>query len=106
VGNEKKARACIFFYFKKMEQIQTLGLSELALILKKTRRSVGNDVTRAPWRLPPQARRCGKQPLWLFDEVQKWLMQPAEPPPQPLKNELKRPGRPKKTRTLNPNREC
>jgi hypothetical protein len=93
-----KNRAITYPKFEKMmDQIITLGLTELAQILKKSRRSVGNDVSRAPWRLPPPIRRCGKQPLWLFDDVKKWLSEPDQPQPDALK---KGPGRPKKTRTL------
>jgi hypothetical protein len=86
-----------------MEQIQTLGLTELAQILKKSRRSVGNDVSRAPWRLPPQLRRCGKQPLWSAQVVKEWLHEPHGHLGKPaFPEETKRPGRPKKTRTLIP----
>jgi hypothetical protein len=75
-------------------KIETLGLTELAQILKKSRRTLQNDLTRAPDRLPPQVRRVGRQPLWLVDDVKNWLQQPNSTPLE-IKEKPRR-GRPRK----------
>ena len=81
----------------QVSSLETLGLTELAQILKKSRRTVQNDVTRAPDRLPPQTRRAGRQPLWLVDDVKNWLRQPNSTPTSvPAFQEKARRGRPRK----------
>ena len=75
--------------------LETLGLTELAQILKKSRRTVQNDLTRAPDRLPPQTRRVGRQPLWLVDDVKNWLQEPSSIVIPILQKEVRR-GRPRK----------
>lgn len=76
---------------------QTLDAAQLAVILHRTRRTVILDLTRAPDRLPRPARRVGKQPIWILNDVFNWLRQETQPEPEELQKPPKScPGRPSK----------
>lgn len=54
--------------------METLGIDELAGILKKSRYSVATDVTKAPHKLPPRLMLPGnRRVLWLKSDVEKWI---------------------------------
>lgn len=54
--------------------IRTLTVHDLATILKKSHRTICNDVYRAPHRLPPRLNFGEKGPLlWRYETVIAWL---------------------------------
>lgn len=54
--------------------METLGIKDLADILKKSRYSIATDVTKAPHKLPPRLLLPGnRRVLWLRSDVEKWL---------------------------------
>jgi predicted DNA-binding transcriptional regulator AlpA len=54
--------------------METLGIKDLAEILKKSRYSIATDVTKAPHKLPPRLMLPGnRRVLWLRSDVEKWL---------------------------------
>lgn len=70
----------------------TLDIDELAELLKLSPRTINNDLSRNPSRIPPPSpkhARRGRR-VWITAHVLAWL---AEPAPE---NELKKLGSPKK----------
>jgi len=55
-------------------ELQTLGIPELAAILRKTQRTVREDVTRRPEALPPRLLIPNSRlVIWRMKEVEEWL---------------------------------
>ena len=52
-----------------------MDVHQLAPILHKSVLTVKNDLSRAPHRLPPPIRNCGKKALWIEHKVLEWLEQ-------------------------------
>lgn len=74
-----------------MDQIKTLGVAEMAVILKLSPATIQLDLSRAPHKLPPRISRPGR-PIWLADTVYKWLSEE----PMAKQKQLKKRGRPPK----------
>lgn len=54
--------------------METLGIKEMAEILKKSRYSIATDVTKSPHKLPPRLMLPGnRRVLWLKSDVEKWI---------------------------------
>lgn len=54
--------------------METLGIKDLAEILKKSPYSIATDVTKAPHKLPPRLMLPGnRRVLWLKSDVEKWI---------------------------------
>lgn len=79
----------------------------IAKLLHKSLRSIQDDASRAPWRLPPRLPIPGTRGVrYLRDEVRRWFEgssggttpQPAPPPPSPgAPTGVRRRGRPRGT---------
>ena len=55
-------------------ELHTLTIEDLAHILKKSVRTIKNDVSRAPERLPPRLKIPGSDKvLWRANTVRDWL---------------------------------
>lgn len=56
------------------QELQTLTIKDLAVILKKSEKTIKNDVSRAPERLPPRLKIPGSDKvLWRANTVREWL---------------------------------
>ena len=61
-------------------ELQTLTIKDLAKILNKSEKTIKNDVSRAPERLPPRLRIPGSdRVLWRAKTVCEWLEKHEEP---------------------------
>lgn len=82
-------------------ELKTLDAEDLARVLRKTRRVVMRDRRTHPERLPPEARRVGREPLWIESDVEAWLRGESLPNPaeatEPATVEVRRRGRPRRT---------
>ena len=57
-----------------MDDYETLGIEELARILRKAPETVRVDVSRKPHTLPPRLKiPDSKRVLWLRSDVKNWL---------------------------------
>jgi predicted DNA-binding transcriptional regulator AlpA len=57
-----------------MDDLETIGIEEIAKILRKAPETVRVDVTRKPETLPPRLNIPGsKRVLWLRSDVNDWL---------------------------------
>ena len=58
---------------------ETLGTAEMAVLLRKTEKTIKKDVTVAPWTLPPRVRIPGsRRVMWLRETVMDWLKKHQE----------------------------
>lgn len=54
--------------------LETIGIQELALLLKRSVSTVAAEVSKAPHKLPPRLRLPGsRKVLWLVSDVEKWI---------------------------------
>lgn len=61
-------------------EIQTVGVPELAAVMRKKERSILRDLSKNPERLPPCLRLPGvRKPLWLLSDVTQWLHKHRDP---------------------------
>ncbi len=76
---------------------ETLDATELAKLIKCSKRNVVNNQSRAPRLLPP-FRRVGRKAVWVKSVVLDWLSQPekAQTAPVPVALGQRSPGRPRK----------
>ncbi len=69
--------------------MELITIDQLAALIHKSPRTVAQDVSRAPSRLPPTVR-VGRRVLFRRSDVEQWIVQHVVAPPRPR-------GRPRKT---------
>ena len=73
------------------DAVETLGVADLSRILRRTPRTITNDLHRRPESLPPRLRIPGsRRLLWLRRDVDAWLEAARE----------RRPGRPRHAKPI------
>jgi hypothetical protein len=59
--------------------MEVLDISQLAQMIRKTRKSIASDMTRNPERIPPWFKLPGsKKPLWFRETVDAFVRKCAE----------------------------
>jgi predicted DNA-binding transcriptional regulator AlpA len=61
------------------EELNLLGIEELAAVLHRSPKTIRSDVTRRPETLPPRVRvPGGRKVLWRAQDVAAWLERNVE----------------------------